>query len=141
MANYNNQISGKIGVDVILNNKNYVSFNKDGSVVIRCGGIVYNFDTDDDMDGFKKFFNAIDKSKANYVETADFISACLYGMCKPDDIDFYVEYWHTHDVDMTLREFLGLSQEEYELLEKSDYSIIEEFLDKRKKKVGVNNEY
>lgn len=43
-----------------------------------------------------------------------FIDGCLYGFNELEDLDAYVEYWHTHETGNTLREFLGMSQFEYE---------------------------
>lgn len=31
-----------------------------------------------------------------------------------DNIDELVDYWHTHDTGVTLREFLGMTPSEYE---------------------------
>ena len=125
----NKQISAKGGADVILENNNYISINKDGSIIIKYSGIAYTFNK---QDGFEKLFQSIDDQKVDCVDKIPFMEACLYGIAKPKDIDFYVEYWHTHNIDMTLREFLDLSKKEYELWCKSDDATIEEFLDKRR---------
>lgn len=38
-----------------------------------------------------------------------------------EDLDIYVEYWHTHETGNTLREFLGMTQYEYgEWLKRGD---------------------
>ena len=42
-----------------------------------------------------------------------FIDGCLYGTTDIEDLDAYVEYWHTHETENTLREFLGMSPYEY----------------------------
>ena len=42
-----------------------------------------------------------------------FIDGCLYGTTELEDLDDYVEYWHTHETNNTLREFLGMSPYEY----------------------------
>ena len=31
------------------------------------------------------------------------------------DLDSRVEYWHTHELNCSLREYLGMNREEYEL--------------------------
>lgn len=43
-----------------------------------------------------------------------FIDGCLYGDTELEDLDAYVEYWHTHETGNTLREFLGMLQFEYD---------------------------
>lgn len=43
-----------------------------------------------------------------------FIDECIYGITDVEDLDAYVEYWHTHETNKTLREFLGMSPCEYE---------------------------
>lgn len=43
-----------------------------------------------------------------------FIDGCLYGYTELEDLDVFVEYWHTHETGNTLRDFLGMSQFEYE---------------------------
>ena len=45
------------------------------------------------------------------------------------DLEERVEYWHTHETGNTLREFLGISKEEYQLwLTKGDDALIAEIL-------------
>ncbi len=58
----------------------------------------------------------------------NFINECLYGNAEIDEIDDYIDYWHTHDIDMTLREFLGMTKMEYEEWLKNDDSIIRDIL-------------
>lgn len=43
----------------------------------------------------------------------NFVSACLEDESVVDEIDDYVEYWHTHEINISLYEFLGLTDEEY----------------------------
>ncbi len=43
----------------------------------------------------------------------NFIDGCLYGTTEIEELDDYVEYWHTHETDNTLRDFLGMTQYEY----------------------------
>lgn len=43
----------------------------------------------------------------------NFIEGCLYGLVELEDLDSYVEYWHTHETNNTLREFLGMTLYEY----------------------------
>lgn len=42
-----------------------------------------------------------------------YINACLSGIAAIDDIDAYIEYWHTHDTRTSLTDFLGMTREEY----------------------------
>lgn len=42
-----------------------------------------------------------------------FIDGCLYGTTDIEELDTYVEYWHTNETDNTLREFLGMHPYEY----------------------------
>ena len=44
----------------------------------------------------------------------------------------YVEYWHTHEIDMPLHEYLGLSPSEYALWGREDNGYLEQFLKVRK---------
>ena len=43
-----------------------------------------------------------------------FVQKCLYGEADLFELDEYIEYWHTHDVEVSLREYLGLTPSEYE---------------------------
>ena len=42
-----------------------------------------------------------------------FIVALIAGDVSLNDLNDFVKYWHTHDTGNGLREFLGLTQEEY----------------------------
>lgn len=46
-------------------------------------------------------------------KSENFITACINKHSKTEDIDDYVDYWHTHETGCTLREFLGLTVNEY----------------------------
>ena len=42
------------------------------------------------------------------------------------DLDALVEYWHTHETDNSLQEFLGISREEYQLwLTEGDQALLD----------------
>ena len=43
----------------------------------------------------------------------NFMTECINKNVSPEDIDDYVDYWHTHETNCTLREFLGLTANEY----------------------------
>lgn len=58
----------------------------------------------------------------------NFIDACLYEDTDLDGLDQYVEYWHTHDTKNSLREFLGMTEYEYEEWLKNDDSIFRDIL-------------
>ena len=42
-----------------------------------------------------------------------FKEAFLDGEVSQYDVDKYIEYWHTHDTNSELREYLGLDEEEF----------------------------
>lgn len=44
-----------------------------------------------------------------------FVEALRAGEVHVGELDDYVEYWHTHITNNTLREFLGLTQQEYDM--------------------------
>ena len=47
-------------------------------------------------------------------------------VCTAQDLEDRVEYWHTHETNNTLREFLGISREEYQLwLTEGDDALLE----------------
>ncbi|MBR0283044.1 MAG: hypothetical protein IJQ81_15895 [Oscillibacter sp.] len=60
-----------------------------------------------------------------------FIDACLNQTAAPQDVESYVEYWHTHEVNCTLREYLGMSAEEYASWVKRGDDAIPEILQRR----------
>ena len=43
----------------------------------------------------------------------NFVLDCLEDGFSVDEIDNYVEYWHTHETNASLCEFLGFTDEEY----------------------------
>jgi len=43
----------------------------------------------------------------------NFMDDYLCGDAKLEDLDNYIEYWHTHDTKNTLVEFLGITSYEY----------------------------
>jgi hypothetical protein len=58
----------------------------------------------------------------------NFINACLYGDADLEDLDTYVEYWHTHETGSSLREFLGMTEYEYETWVSREDFIIRDIL-------------
>ena len=42
-----------------------------------------------------------------------FIDACLSGSEKPDNVDGWVDRWHKADTELSLPEWLGMTDEEY----------------------------
>lgn len=44
----------------------------------------------------------------------NFVDGCLLGCADPKNLDVYIDYWHTHETGNILREFLGMSQSEFE---------------------------
>lgn len=68
-----------------------------------------------------------------------FINDCLSGIATIDDIDSYIEYWHTHNTGNTLREFLGLTESEYNEYLKSDDTVLNDFIIQRKVELIINS--
>lgn len=46
---------------------------------------------------------------------ADFVTQCLRGDALLDEIDTFVQYWHEHNTNVDLPNFLGMSEVEYML--------------------------
>lgn len=44
-----------------------------------------------------------------------FVEALRAGEIHVGEIDDYIEYWHTHNTNNSLKEFLGLTQQEYDM--------------------------
>lgn len=57
-----------------------------------------------------------------------FIDKCLVGEADIFELDKYIEFWHTHDVNTSLREYLGLSPYEYKMWGNSSDSIFRDIL-------------
>ncbi|MCL2049607.1 MAG: hypothetical protein FWG87_12890 [Defluviitaleaceae bacterium] len=58
----------------------------------------------------------------------NFVNDCLNADATIQDLDGYIEYWHTNETNNTLQEFLGLSDYEYEQWGKSSDSIFRDIL-------------
>lgn len=72
----------------------------------------------------------------DYMYDMTFINACLFGDTDLDELDDYVEYWHTHETGSSLREFLGMSEYEYEEWLKNDDTILRDILRCRVDKIS-----
>ena len=59
---------------------------------------------------------------------ATFVDDCLNGKASIFNIDDYIEYWHTNETTKTLREFLGLTEYEYEEWGKNSDVILRDIL-------------
>ena len=57
-----------------------------------------------------------------------FIESCLDGDATLFELDDYIEYWHTHDTDISLKEFIGMTDYEYEQWGKSSDAILRDIL-------------
>lgn len=57
-----------------------------------------------------------------------YVQACLDGEATIFDLDAYIDFWHENDLDMTLREFLGLTPYEYEEWGKNNNSIFRDIM-------------
>jgi hypothetical protein len=42
-----------------------------------------------------------------------FIEKCVSGTAQPDEVDYYIDQWHTGYSDLPLHTYLGMSWEEY----------------------------
>lgn len=62
-----------------------------------------------------------------------FVQACIDCNAEISDLDNYIEYWHTHKMDTSLREFLGLTQQEYERWGKEGDIVLENIIKERSK--------
>ena len=60
-----------------------------------------------------------------------FIEDGLNGDASPSNLDDYIEYWHTHDTESTLQEFLGMTDYEFELWGKSSDTIVGDIFERR----------
>lgn len=62
-----------------------------------------------------------------------FIDLCLSGEARAEQIDDYVEYWHTHDTGNTLKEFLGMTDLEYAEWATSSDEYLKNLIEKKRK--------
>lgn len=68
-----------------------------------------------------------------------FIDACLNAEATLFELDNYIEYWHTHDTEKTLQEFLGLTDYEYEQWGKSSDVIFRDILRCRREGIDYSH--
>lgn len=62
----------------------------------------------------------------------NFIEKCVSGTCSVNEIDDYIEYWHNNDTGNTLSEFLGMSDDEFNLYTKYGNDCLNSIIEKRK---------
>ena len=67
----------------------------------------------------------------------NFIDSCLNNSAAPLDVENYVEYWHTHDINCSLREYLGMSAEEYTLWLKRGDGVLADIIRRRRERNTV----
>lgn len=77
------------------------------------------------------------QGKVPYKNT--FIEDCLSGIATIDDIDSYIKYWHTHNTGNTFREFLGLTDSEYNEYLKSNDNVLNDFITQRKVELIIDS--
>lgn len=70
-----------------------------------------------------------------------FIEKCLSGEADIDELDDYVEYYHTHTLDVSLMDYLGLTPEEYEAWGHTGDSVFKLILSCRKNKTSFKECY
>lgn len=74
---------------------------------------------------------ANNKEKDTSVIKDSFLEKCMNGDADLSQLEDYVIYWHTHDMGISLRDYLGLTPDEYAAWEKGDDSVFEDFLQSR----------
>lgn len=57
-----------------------------------------------------------------------FVQMCLNGELSLFDLDEYIEYWHMNDIGVSLQEYLGLTDYEYEMWGRSSDLIFRDIL-------------
>lgn len=70
-----------------------------------------------------------------------FIDACLDGEATIFEVERYIEYWHENDINMTLREFLGMTEYEYIEWGKSSNSILRDIIRCRAEDINFRDYY
>lgn len=68
-----------------------------------------------------------------------FLEKCLDGEADIAELDQYVEYYHTHDIGVSLRIYLGLTPDEYEMWGENEDTAIEEIIKCRREKLGCDH--
>ena len=73
----------------------------DAFVCTKCGEIVF------------PHASAKILEKAHSNRESDFVERCANGTAEPEEIDDYVDLWHESDSQLSLPEYLGMTEEEY----------------------------
>lgn len=68
-----------------------------------------------------------------------FIIDCLNADATLFNLDDYIEYWHTHDTENSLQDFLGLTDYEYEQWGKTSDIIFRDILRCRREGIDYEN--
>ncbi len=74
---------------------------------------------------------------ADIKETTNFIDEIFQGTATIDELDHKVGFWHTHQTNNSLQDFLGLSDQEYDLWMKSSNDIFNVFIYCRKNDISI----
>lgn len=59
-----------------------------------------------------------------------FMTKCILGEAKPDQIDDYIEEWHNTPTELSLPDYLGITFDEYDLWiqnSKYIYDIVDDY--------------
>ena len=67
-----------------------------------------------------------------------FIDDCLNGDATLFNLDDYIEYWHTHDTELSLQDFLGMTDYEFETWGKNSDAIIRDILRCRRESIDFS---
>lgn len=68
----------------------------------------------------------------------NFIDQVTQSAASIAEIDDNVEFWHTHDTENSLREFLGMTKEEFELWAASGDDILNDIVYCRKNNLTIS---
>lgn len=71
------------------------------------------------------------KGGVDFMYKYSYIEGCLYGNTEIEEIEEYVSYWHEHELEISLKDFLGMTQYEYQEWVKYGNSIIRDILRSR----------
>ena len=70
-----------------------------------------------------------------------FIEKCLSDEANFLELDTYIEYWYAHDTHASLREFLGMTQEEYRKWANAKNAMFAGILDHRRQNSKIENSF
>ncbi len=98
-------------------------------VVIKIINFFFKKKKEMTIEEFKKITNYPDFPDISVKEEnkENFFSLFLKNKCSLLDIDDYIDSWHNSDSDLTLKDFLGMSSEDYKLFIKTPEKLNEKY--------------